>query len=94
MYYKHPPRVKDEVITFKVGGSLAKVIRRLPNRSEFIREAVLAALDHACPLCQGSGILTPEQTRHWDAFARGHTLSHCSDCDGLLLACSPARRAR
>ena len=50
---------KDEVISFKVGAALARVIRRLPNRSEFIRAAVLSALDHACPLCQGTGLLCP-----------------------------------
>ena len=40
----------DEVITFKVESSLAEVIRRLPNRSQFIRSAVLAALEHTLSL--------------------------------------------
>lgn len=79
---------KDEVISFKVGAALARVIRRLPNRSEFIRAAVLSALDHACPLCQGTGLLSPEQKKHWDAFARDHTVKHCRECDALYLTCA------
>jgi hypothetical protein len=87
-------RNKDSVISFKVGGALAGVIRRLPNRSEFIRAAVLSALEHACPLCQGTGILTPEQKKHWDAFARDHTVSHCRDCDAVYLTCTGVGRNR
>ena len=81
-------RHKDEVISFKVGGALAGVIRRLPNRSAFIRAAVLSALDHACPLCQGTGMLSPEQKKHWNAFARSHEVSHCRDCDAMYLTCA------
>jgi hypothetical protein len=80
-------RNKDEVITFKVGQALARAIRRLPNRSEFIRAAILSALDHACPLCQGTGIMTPEQKKHWDGFARDHAVKHCRECDALYLTC-------
>jgi hypothetical protein len=68
---------KDEVITFKAEASLAEAIRNLPNRSAFIRAAILSALDHACPLCQGTGIMTPEQKRHWDTFSE----THCSSED-------------
>ncbi len=84
-------RNKDEVISFKVGGALASVIRRLPNRSAFIRAAVLSALDHACPLCQGTGIMSPEQKKHWDAFARDHAVKHCQECDALYLSCTSAK---
>jgi hypothetical protein len=87
-------RNKDSVISFKVGAALAGAIRRLPNRSAFIRAAVLSALEHACPLCQGTGILTPEQKRHWDAFARNHAVSHCRDCDAIYLTCTGADRTR
>ena len=79
---------KDEVITFKAEASLAKAIRNLPNRSAFIRAAILSALDHACPLCQGTGIMTPEQKRHWDAFSKTHQIDHCGECDAVYLVCS------
>jgi hypothetical protein len=84
-------RNKDEVISFKVGSALARVIRRLPNRSAFIRAAVLSALDHACPLCQGTGIMSPEQKKHWDAFSRDHAVRRCQECNALYLSCGSAR---
>lgn len=84
---------KDEVISFKAGASLAQAIRKIPNRSEFIRAAILSAMDHACPLCQGTGILTPEQKRHWDAFARDHKVRQCRDCDALYLECDSGHRS-
>ncbi len=80
-------RGKGEVISFKVGAALARTIRRLPNRSEFIRAAVLSALEHACPLCQGTGIMTPEQKKHWETFTRDHTVKHCQQCDALYISC-------
>ena len=79
---------KDEVITFKVGASLAEAIRHIPNRSEFIRAAILSALEHACPLCQGTGILSPEQKRHWAEFSRHHRVAQCRDCDAVYLTCT------
>ena len=78
---------KHEIITFKVEASLAQAIRLLPNRSAFIRGAVLTALDNACPLCQGTGILTPEQKRHWGAFAAHHHIRQCTKCDAVYLEC-------
>ena len=59
---------KGEVITFKVDGNLAQALSGLPNRSEFIRSAIMNALDRACPLCKGAGMITAEQRKLWDAF--------------------------
>jgi hypothetical protein len=82
----------DEVISFKVESSLAAVIRRLPNRSQFIRAAVLSALEHTCPLCQGTGILTPEQQAHWQEFAEHHSVAECAACGHPYLVCGEGRR--
>jgi hypothetical protein len=79
---------KPEIITFKADRSLLEAMRGIPNRSEFIREAVLAALQSICPLCRGSGILTPNQRSHWDAFANTHALRECSDCNEVHLECA------
>jgi len=81
----------DEVISFKVESSLAGVIKRLPNRSQFIRAAVLAALEHTCPLCQGTGILTPEQQGHWNEFAEHHSVRDCTTCGQPYLVCGEQR---
>ncbi len=78
---------KQEIITFKVDEDLLKVIKNIPNRSEFIRAAIMAALGSICPLCNGSGTLTPNQKSHWDDFAVGHVVKSCGDCHERFLVC-------
>jgi hypothetical protein len=81
-------RGKQSVISLKVDDSLLEQMRHLPNRSEFIRDAILAALESSCPLCGGTGILSPRQKEHWDQFARDHELRECRDCHELHLICA------
>ncbi len=78
---------KDEVITFKVDGALAEELRLMPNRSEFIRQAVLQALNFECPLCHGSGTLTPNQMKHWEEFTAHHHVVTCDVCGESHIAC-------
>jgi len=78
---------KQEIITFKVDTSLAEMMKSVPNRSAFIRDAILAALDNTCPLCQGAGFLSPDQKRHWQKFSEHHELAECDDCHELHLIC-------
>jgi hypothetical protein len=81
-------RKKQEIVTFKVDVALWRAMRGVENRSEFIRAAILAALQSVCPLCKGTGILTPDQHRHWDAFARNHELAECKNCHAVHLVCA------
>ncbi len=91
------PVHRQEIITFKADPSLLDALKGIANRSEFIRTAVLAALDSVCPLCRGTGILKPHQKNHWQEFAADHSLSECDDCHELYLVCGkagPVRAAR
>jgi hypothetical protein len=81
-------RAKDEIITFKVDASLWNLMRGIENRSEFIRGAILTALGSVCPLCRGTGVLTPKQKEHWDAFAEAHPIRECDDCHEFHLVCA------
>jgi hypothetical protein len=83
---------KVEVVTFKADETLLEAMNGVSNRSEFIRHAVLHALENVCPVCKGSGILTPNQKRHWEAFAHDHKLKECSDCHEFSLICAKAPR--
>ena len=78
---------KQEIITFKVDEALLRAMQGVQNRSEFIRSAILAALDSVCPVCKGSGIMTPDQRKHWDAFAKTHPMQECDDCHAIHLVC-------
>ena len=78
---------KQDIITFKVDKTLASLLKGVPNRSDFIRKAILAAIDNVCPLCMGTGILTPEQRNHFETFSRTHSLQECTDCHAFHLVC-------
>jgi hypothetical protein len=84
-------RRKSEIVTFKVSGSLLRAMRGIPNRSEFIRSAILTALDSKCPLCSGTGILTPSQKQHWDDLEADHSIEECRDCHELYLVCEKGK---
>jgi len=81
---------KLEIITFKVDEALRRAMQGVQNRSEFIRAAILAALDSVCPLCKGSGILTADQRKHWETFSKDHPLRQCDDCHAFHLVCGVA----
>lgn len=78
---------KQETITFKADETLAKALLKVPNKSEFIRNAILNALENCCPLCQGTGILTSEQRTHWSNFLNTHSLQKCDACKAVHLVC-------
>lgn len=79
---------KEEIITFKVDEGLANAMVGIPNRSEFIRSAIMTALDSTCPLCRGTGIMTPDQLKHWKEIAKSHTVRECTECHALTIECS------
>jgi hypothetical protein len=78
---------KQSIITFKVDREFLEAIKDIPNRSEFIRTAVLGALGSVCPLCKGSGMLTKNQKRHWDDFSADHPVRLCGECNEDILVC-------
>ena len=78
---------KEETITLKVDEAFLDALKGVSNRSEFIRSAVLTALESTCPLCKGTGNLSPNQKAHWTAFAASHTFAECGDCNELRIVC-------
>jgi len=78
---------RAEVITFKAAPDLIRAMKGIRNRSQFIRAAILSALESTCPLCMGTGILTPKQIEHWQAFAATHSVAECDECHEFRLLC-------
>jgi uncharacterized protein YcaQ len=78
---------KHEVITFKVDKDLAKRMKGLPNRSEFIRNALLQALQNVCPICAGTGVLTPAQAASWGEFSKNHHLEVLQGTGEVTIVC-------
>jgi hypothetical protein len=83
-------RQKRSIISFEADAGLARILGKVPNRSEFIRSAVLSALDSACPLCGGTGTLSVDQRRHWQSFQDHHRLERCDDCRAVRVVCDAA----
>ncbi len=78
---------KADTVTFKVDPNLLEILQSMPNRSEFIRSAILNALDHVCPLCSGTGVLSPAQKKCWDKFSQNHEIKKCSESDKIEIFC-------
>jgi hypothetical protein len=85
-------REKLDIITFKVPESLREAMKGIPNRSEFIRAAVVSALDRICPLCKGTGVIMPNQRPHWDLFVTEHHFEECETCNAVHVVCERSRR--
>jgi hypothetical protein len=83
---------KVDIITFKVPESLREAMKGIPNRSEFIRAAVVAALDSVCPFCKGTGVIMPSQRPHWDQFAAQHHFEECETCNAVHVVCHRSPR--
>jgi hypothetical protein len=54
---------KQRVVTFKVEEDVAAFLDGMPNKSDFIRKALLSALLEPCPVCNGKGSV-PRSLRH------------------------------
>ncbi len=55
---------KQTVVSFRVDQHLAEVLNSLPDKSAFIREAILRRFYTTCPFCQGKGVL-PQAIAEW-----------------------------
>jgi len=79
---------KQQVLTIRADNDLLEAMKGIDNRSEFVRNAILAALDNTCPFCCGSGILTPNQKKHWQDLLADHYFKDCWICHEPRLMCS------
>lgn len=55
---------KQTVVSFRVDHHLAVILNNLPDKSAFIREAILRRFHAECPFCQGRGVL-PRAIAEW-----------------------------
>ncbi len=79
--------MKEQIVTFKVDSELLELLNKISNKSEFIRQSILKALDNVCPLCSGTGILKATQKAHWEEFKVHHKLKKCEECNEFYLSC-------
>jgi len=75
---------KPAVVAFKVEKELAEILDQLPNKSAFIRKAIVAQLGMACPLCQGSGVVPRGLHDHYAALLGRLNSRQCEGCGDAL----------
>lgn len=78
-----PPRrhsKKSEIVAFKVEEDLAAFLNKLPNKSAFIRKAIVAQLGMACPLCTGAGVVPRGIHEHYAPVLAKNNVRKCDGC--------------
>jgi hypothetical protein len=68
------------MVTFKADPALADLLESLPNRSDFIRRAVMAQARRLCPLCRGGGTLTEKERREFELLMQQAAEVRCRSC--------------
>lgn len=71
---------KSQIVAFKVEDELAEFLDKLPNKSEFIRRAILAQFNMTCPLCTGSGVVPSGIHHHFSEVIDHHSARPCEKC--------------
>jgi ssDNA-binding Zn-finger/Zn-ribbon topoisomerase 1 len=75
---------KTAVVAFKVEEELAEFLNKLPNKSAFIRKAIAAQMKMACPLCNGSGVVSRGVHDHYAALLGDLNSRNCEGCGSVL----------
>jgi len=71
---------KKQIVAFKVEDELADFLDKLPNKSEFIRKAILAQFGMTCPLCTGTGVVDKGVRDHYEPVIAVHNSRPCEKC--------------
>lgn len=80
MARKESKTQKSQIVAFKVEPELADFLDKLPNKSEFIRKAILAQFGMTCPLCVGSGVVPRGVHDHYRPVIAAHDHRPCEKC--------------
>lgn len=71
-------------VAIKLEAELAALLEGLPNKSAFVRKAILAQLEVPCPLCQGACTMSRGLHDHYAPAVRSHAQRKCAGCDEVL----------
>jgi hypothetical protein len=75
-----PRKPKSKIVAFKVEEELADFLDNLPNKSDFIRKAILAQFGMTCPLCTGSGVVPRGIHDHYKPVIAEQNKRACEKC--------------
>jgi hypothetical protein len=72
---------KQTVVSFRVDHHLAEILNNLPDKSAFIREAILRRFHAECPFCQGRGVLPRAIAEYLQAHMPESRTVECKCCN-------------
>ena len=81
---------KGVVVSFRVDRHLADVLKKVPDKSSFIRDVILRSFYDTCPVCRGRGVV-PKELAKWAAGRLKE--SHAWQCHCCLYNYPAATRA-
>ncbi len=73
-------RDKGVVVSFRVDGHLAEVLKKVPDKSAFIRDVILRSFYETCPVCRGRGVLPHELSRWASRQLKAGRTVECDCC--------------
>lgn len=73
-------RDKGVVVSFRVDRHLADVLRKVPDKSSFIRDVILRSFYETCPVCRGRGVLPKEISRWAHQRLKSDHAEECGCC--------------
>jgi hypothetical protein len=71
---------KQRVVTFKVEEDVAAFLDEMPNKSDFIRKALLSMLLEPCPVCKGKGSVPRSLRRDLELLFEKQQFVPCAFC--------------
>lgn len=71
---------KSQIVAFKAEEELAQFLNKLPNKSAFIRKAIVAQLGMTCPLCTGTGVVPKGIHDHYTPLLNKQNVRKCDGC--------------
>lgn len=71
---------KGVIVSFRVDRHLADVLKKVPDKSAFIRDVILRSFYDTCPVCRGRGVLPKEVSRWAAGRMKADAAMECACC--------------
>jgi len=71
---------KGVIVSFRVDRHLADVLKKVPDKSSFIRDVILRSFYDTCPVCRGRGVLPKELSRWAASRLKADKAVECNCC--------------
>lgn len=72
---------KGVVVSFRVDRHLANVLKKVPDKSSFIRDVILRSFYETCPMCRGRGVLPLELAKWATRMLKAEKAVDCGCCN-------------